>query len=166
MWKNRTLTFSLGLLPYLYQLCKNKAFLWILIKNSETMLIFLYKHCPNQKSHNLLKLDNLLQGLGFLQNRRRAAFIRLYSFISTPNYLFGYFKRLCRMHWFLPFQVVQLILTEQCNPFAPPSLQRLHHYYKLLRPCVVHWYSHSRRFPTWISSLTSQRQVLTFHTRA
>ena len=35
------------------------------------------------------------------------------------------------------------------NPFAPFSLQELHHYYELVRNCVLHWYFQ----PHWFISL-------------
>ena len=52
------------------------------------------------------------------------------------------------------------------NPFAPPALHRFHHYYELVRPCASHRYSHSCGASTWVSPLTSGRQVPTFRTKA
>jgi len=40
------------------------------------------------------------------------------------------------------------------SPFAPFPLQKLPHYYKLIRPCAPHRYSHPCRVSTWISPLT------------
>ena len=31
------------------------------------------------------------------------------------------------------------------RPFAPRSLQTLHHYYEQLRPSITHWYSHTHK---------------------
>lgn len=33
------------------------------------------------------------------------------------------------------------------SPFAPFPLQKLHHYYELIRPCALHWYSRLVGFP-------------------
>jgi hypothetical protein len=56
--------------------------------------------------------------------------------------------------------------TRWSNPFAPFPLQELPHYYKLIRPCAPHRYSHPCGPSTWISPLASERQVPTFHTKA
>ncbi len=67
---------------------------------------------------------------------------------------------------FLPFLVDQEVISDMLPPFAPPPLQRLHHYYEVIRPCAPHRYSHPRGSSTWISSLASERQVPTFHSKA
>ena len=52
------------------------------------------------------------------------------------------------------------------SAFAPFPLQKLHHYYELIRPCVLHRYSDPCGASTWISPLTSVQQVPTFHKKA
>ena len=51
-------------------------------------------------------------------------------------------------------------------PFAPSPLQRLQHYYELVRHCAPHWYSHAYGTSTCVSPLTSERQLPPFHTKA
>ena len=52
------------------------------------------------------------------------------------------------------------------TPFAPPPLQRLQHYYEVIRPCAPHRELHPYGSSTWIIPLPSERQVPTFHTKA
>ena len=51
---------------------------------------------------------------------------------------------------------------EYVSPFALFPLQKLHHYYELIRPCALHWYSDPYGASAWISPLSSVRQVPTF----
>ena len=66
-------------------------------------------------------------------------------FVGFPHLPFRNVKRLCSIHGAPPVAGWPPSRAEQRNPFAPAPLQRLHHYYGLLRPCAPHRYSHPRR---------------------
>jgi len=52
------------------------------------------------------------------------------------------------------------------QPLRSGFVTNLHRYYGLLRLCVPHRYSHPCGASTWISPLTSERQIPTFHTKS
>ncbi len=52
------------------------------------------------------------------------------------------------------------------QPLCSGSITNLHRYYGPLRLCVPHRYSHPYGASTWISPLTSERQIPTFHTKS
>ena len=49
------------------------------------------------------------------------------------------------------------------RPLRSTPITDLHHYYGAFRPCAPHRYSHPCGSSTWISPLTSERQVPTLH---
>ena len=55
---------------------------------------------------------------------------------------------------------------EHVSPFAPFPLQKLHHYYELIRPCPPHWYFRFHGSATYTFSLGIDRQVLKFRALA
>ncbi len=52
------------------------------------------------------------------------------------------------------------------SPFALFPLQKLHHYYELIRPRALHRHSDPCGASTWVSPLTSKRQVPKFPIKA
>src|SRR5271166_2852444 len=56
--------------------------------------------------------------------------------------------------------------SEHVSPFAPFPLQKLHHYYELIRPCPPHWYFRFHGSAIYTFSLSIDRQVLKFRALA
>lgn len=65
-----------------------------------------------------------------------------------------------------PVSSCTLMLTTQCNPFAPSPLQRLQHYYELLRPNILHQYYQPHCFSNLTFPLASIHWFPQFHRKA
>ncbi len=75
-------------------------------------------------------------------------------------------KRLCLGGGLLPLARLTLPLGRMTPPLCSSRSPGLRRYYGRLRPCASLRYFHPRGASTWISPLSSRRQVPTFRTRA
>ena len=93
--------------------------------------------------------------------------VGLHMLEGLPDFPLRDVERLCLVHRAPPVTGWPLPRAEQRSPFGPAPLQNLRPYYELLRPCAPHRYSEPRGVrPLGSSPFASERQVLTFHTRA
>src|SRR5882757_1857606 len=102
---------------------------------------------------------------GFIVDARSTP-VGLDLLVRFPYCAFRNDIRFCRCHIHSsPHDGLATFVDRITLPFAPPSLQGLHHYCGQLRPSSWHRYSSSWCLP-FVISLAIQNEVLTFHTKA